>query len=350
MSSTTRRGFLAGSAGLALAATAKGQVEIPGQAGKEVRTPGRTEGTGAPPGQAGAAAADGLEPGLAARRDPAAWLPPRLALSSYSLWHFEGEPAPMVTVLEEAARLDLAGVDILYRQLTAVDRDSLRALRRRAFALGLDLVCLSTHQGFLSDDAASRQRNIEHTEHTLQVAAELGIPLIRVNTGNWGTLSFPELMNAKGQEDPPAGLTVEQGFGWVIEAYGVLAQRAEQLGVVMAMENHWGLSRRVEGQLRIVDAVDSPWLVPMLDTGNLLDDDRYEQMAQVAPRAALVQAKTYFGGGIYYDLDIDYARVRQILQEARFSGYVCLEAEGRMEPREAVRRSVTLLRDRLGCR
>lgn len=335
MTGSSRRHFLAAAA--AWSGVGVGWGQLPPEAGGEE---GKTDG----PELAGAL------PDRASQREAGAWLPPRLALSSYSLWHFDGQPAPMETVLEEAARLDLAGVDILYRQLLAVDRAALRGLRRRAAALGLDLVCLSTHQGFLSADPASRQRNIEHTEHTLQVAADLGIGLIRVNTGNWGTLDFAALMAAKGHENPPEGVSEEQGFGWVIEAYRALCQRAEQLGVTMALENHWGLSRRVEGQLRIVDAVDSPWLVPMLDTGNLLEEDRYDQMARVAPRAALVQAKTYFGGGIYYDLEIDYPRVRQILEAANFSGYLCLEAEGKMEPREAVQRSVTLLRQTLGCR
>lgn len=280
-----------------------------------------------------------------------AYLPPQLALSSYSLWHFEGQPAPMEQVFDVAARFGFAGVDVLHRQLGEDDSVArLRSLRRRALDLGLSLCCLSTHQGFLSADPQSRAENIAHTVHTLEVAAELGIPLIRVNTGNWGTLNFHELMDAQGKEDPPEGITVEQGFEWVIDAYSQLCEHAERLGVVMALENHWGLSRRVEGQLRIVDAVDNPWLVPMLDTGNLLDEDRYEQMEILAPRAALVQAKTYYGGGIFYDLEMDYPRIGQILRQAKFNGWVCLEFEGKEDPITGVRQSLEMLRDTFGVR
>jgi sugar phosphate isomerase/epimerase len=42
--------------------------------------------------------------------------------------------------------------------------------------------------------------------------------------------------------------------------------------VVLAVENHWGLSRTPEGLLRIVNAIKSPWLGAMMDTGNFLED------------------------------------------------------------------------------
>ena len=41
--------------------------------------------------------------------------------------------------------------------------------------------------------------------------------------------------------------------------------------------------------MEIVKKIDSPWLRLTLDTGNLLDDDRYEQMAQMAPYAAEIR-------------------------------------------------------------
>jgi sugar phosphate isomerase/epimerase len=61
----------------------------------------------------------------------------------------------------------------------------------------------------------------------------------------------------------------------------------------------------------------------------------------------LVQAKTYFGGGEWYTLDIDYARVARILQAARFKGYVSLEFEGKEDPVTAVPKSLALLREAL---
>ena len=41
--------------------------------------------------------------------------------------------------------------------------------------------------------------------------------------------------------------------------------------------------------------------------GNFLED-QYTQYEQLAPEAVFVQAKTYYGGGTWYTLEIDYDR------------------------------------------
>ena len=123
--------------------------------------------------------------------------------------------------------------------------------------------------------------------------------------------------------------------------------RAEECGVTLGLENHWGLGRTAKGLLRIHDAVHSPWLRYTLDTGNFLED-LYPQMEAIAPDAALVQAKTYFGGGVWYSLDIDYQRVASILRAADYHGWVSLEFEGKEDASTAVPKSLALLRKTLG--
>jgi len=63
-----------------------------------------------------------------------------------------------------------------------------------------------------------------------------------------------------------------------------------------------------------------------------------------------VQAKTYFGGGTWYTLEIDYDEVAQILQAANYGGYVSLEFEGKEDFQTAVPKSLQLLRDTFGKR
>ena len=187
----------------------------------------------------------------------------------------------------------------------------------------------STHQGFLTPDADERQKNIEHTEQCLELAYELGIPTIRVNTGRWGTSkSFDELMANKGIEPRlPKATPTSRVSSWVIRSFEKLLPKAESCGVVMGLENHWGLGREATGVLRVIDALKSPWLQATLDTGNFLENP-YEQMEALAPHAVLVQAKTYHGGGEWYTLDIDYPRVAAILK-ARQLPRLHLAGDGR---------------------
>ncbi|HXG33011.1 MAG TPA: sugar phosphate isomerase/epimerase family protein [Bryobacteraceae bacterium] len=272
----------------------------------------------------------------------------RIAVSTYSYWHFRGEKHPIEKVIEDAARLGFDGVEILHRQMASEAPDYVNRLKRLAFIHGLDLVMLSIHQSFVSPDPAVRRKNIDHTRHCIELAARLGIPCIRLNSGRWGTVkSFDELMKVRGAEPPLPGYTDEDAFRWCIEAIEQCIPAAEQAGVVMALENHWGLTTRPEAVIRIWKAVNSPWLGVNLDTGNYAGDP-YPQIEMLAPYATIVQAKTYFGGGEWYTLNLDYPRIARILRKAGFRGYVSLEMEGEENPAAAVPKSLELLRKAFG--
>lgn len=275
----------------------------------------------------------------------AASRPNRIGVSSYSFWGFNRQDLrPIDICLEHAARMGFDGFEVLQRQLASTDRAELIKIKRRAFVLGLDLMGYSTHQGFLSPDPAKREQNVKHTIDCLEQAYQLGIPTMRVNSGTWGTSKdFNDLMANRGEEKPLEGHTEEEAYGWVIEAYQKLAKEAETRGVVMGLENHWGLGRTPEGVKRVVDAVNSPWLRVTLDTGNFLEDP-YDRLKQLAPDTVLLQAKTYHGGGVWYTLDLDYPRIARIMKDAGFTGYVSLEFEGKEDPLTAIPKSLETLR------
>jgi L-ribulose-5-phosphate 3-epimerase len=268
----------------------------------------------------------------------------RFAVSTYSFWQFRHEAyRDIEKCLELAADMGFDGVELLHRQMQQEDNATLQRLKKKAFTLGLDLCGFSTHQGFLSRDPAERKKNVEHTKHCIELAYMLGIPTMRVNTGRWDTLAnFDELMRMRGIEPLPPGVTEEQGFGWVIECLTECLPVAERCGVLLGLENHWGLGRTPEGVLRVVNAIKSPWLAVTLDTGNFLEDP-YDRLEVMAPQTILVQAKTYYGGGLWYSLDLDYPRIAKMLHKHRYGGYVSLEFEGKEDPLVAIPKSLAML-------
>ncbi len=271
-----------------------------------------------------------------------------IGVSTYSYWHFTKQKYPIEKVIENAARLGFDGVEILHRQMASESKQYMNRLKRMAWENGLDLFFLSIHQDFVDPDPARRQKAIDHTKHCIDLAYQMGIPAIRLNTGRWGTSgSFDELMEKGGVETPLEGYTDEDAFNWCVESINECLPTAEQAGVVMALENHWGLSTNPDVLLRIHEAVNSPWLAINMDTGNFAKrfGDPYSQMKKLAPKAAIVQAKTYFGGGVWYTLDLDYKRIAQILREAGFRGWVSLEMEGKEPAETAVPKSLALLRE-----
>jgi len=317
MKSINRRTFLAGSiatgAGLALSSRSSGQAQ--GQAAVAPDSAGKSQ------------------------------RPSRIAVSTYSFWRFKEDlKLPIETCIDEAAEMGFDGVEILHIQMEKESNEYLQDLKRRALINGLDLCCLSIHQGFVSPDAEKRQQNIDHTIKCIELAYQLGIPIIRINTGRWGTTkSFDELMAKRGIEPVLPGYADEDGFKWVIDSIQKCLPAAGKCGVIIGLENHWGLSLTPEGLLRIVNAVNSPWLRVLLDTGNFLEGP-YERIERCAPYAVFMHAKTYFGGGLWYTLDLDYNRIAQIMRRHNFRGYVSLEYEGNEDYKTALAKSLALLR------
>ena len=131
-----------------------------------------------------------------ARKKPARQPANRIAVSTYSYWRYRKDTKlPIEDCINLAGEAGFDAVEILHVQMTREDNAYLQMLKRRALVNGLDLCGFSTHQGFVSPDADARQRNIDHTLHCLELAHELGIPTMRVNTGRWGTIGdFNKLM------------------------------------------------------------------------------------------------------------------------------------------------------------
>jgi sugar phosphate isomerase/epimerase len=272
-----------------------------------------------------------------------------IAVSTYSFWRFRDDSKLTIDeCIDESARMGFDAVEILHRQMDQDSGPYLQQLKKRAFLNGLSLCGFSTHQGFVSPKPEERKKNINHTIRCIEIAYELGIPTMRVNTGRWGTTkSFDELMANKGVEPNLEGYSDDEGFKWVIDSFQAILPVAEKCGVVLGLENHWGLGRTAAGVLRIVDAVQSPWLQVTMDTGNFFEQ-HYEQLEQLAPKTVYVQAKTYMGGGTWYTLDIDYARVAKLLAAVNYRGFISLEFEGKADYRTAIPESLALLRKHFG--
>jgi L-ribulose-5-phosphate 3-epimerase len=268
----------------------------------------------------------------------------KLSVSSYSYWHFKGDKYPIEKVIESAAKLGLDGIDVLHRQMENEDRSYMNKLKKQAFVNGIAMTCLSIHQGFVFPDKEELNKHIDHTKHCMELAADMGIPCMRLNTGRWNTIkSFDEFMAHRGQEPAITGYTEDDAFKWCIDSINQCMARAEELGVLLALENHWGLGSTPEGMLRIKNAVNNPWLQLLMDTGNFLENP-YSKLEMIAPHTCFVQAKTYYGGGEWYSLELDYKRITNILKKVNYQGYISIEFEGKEAADSGVKKSVELLK------
>lgn len=268
----------------------------------------------------------------------------KLGVSTYSYWHFRPPKVSINQIIEKASALGIEGVDILHRQMESEENGYLQRIKKHAFINGVDLISLSIHQDFVDPDPTVRDQNVEHTIKCIELAYAMGIPCIRLNSGRWNTIkSFDDLMAAKGEEPVLEGYTYDHGFQWCIDSIEKCLPKAQECGVVLALENHWGLTRTPEGLLRIHDTINSPWLGILMDTGNFLENP-YDKLERIAAKTVFVQAKTYYGGGEWYTLDLDYKRIASILRSHNYKGYVSLEFEGKDPADAGVAKSIEMLR------
>ena len=78
---------------------------------------------------------------------------------------------------------------------------------------------LSIHQDFVSPDPGERQKAIDHTRHCIDIATQLGIACIRLNSGRWKTIkSFDDLMKVKGQEPALPGYRNDDAIKWSVDS------------------------------------------------------------------------------------------------------------------------------------
>ena len=202
-----------------------------------------------------------------------------IGVSTYSFWQFNGRETPIDYCIDKAAEFGFDGVELLLIQMESEENSYLQKIKKRAFDSGLDLMGLSTHQSFVSPNPQKRKENIDLTKHQIEIAHSLGIPTIRINTGRWGTTKptdnkseFDVLMENKGVESVIDGYTEDEGFKWVIDSIAECVPTAEKNGVVLGLENQWGLVLTSKGVMKIVNAINSPWLSVTLDTGNFFDN------------------------------------------------------------------------------
>jgi len=260
----------------------------------------------------------------------------KLSIAAYSYRQYLTGKPPKIDLFDFvnlAADMALDGVEpTSYYFPPDVTTDYLNRLKLHAFTLGLDISGTAVGNNFCLPPGAKRDEQIELVRRWIDRAAELDAPVIRIFAGN-----------------VPRGATAEQAAGWAIEGINAVLPYAAKHGIVLALENHGGITGTPEQILKLVKAIDSPNFGVNLDTGNFRGNDQYAQFAQLAPYAFNVQVKTELHRtGSHDKEEADLARVVGILKEARYSGYVVLEYEADEDPMKAIPKYIKTLRQLIG--
>jgi len=255
----------------------------------------------------------------------------KFSLAAYSYRNLLTGQSPKLTLddfITDCAKMELDGTELTsYYFPSELNDDYLRHLKHLAFQLGLDVSGTAVGNDFCHPPGARRKKEIAHVMRWIDHAEILGAPVIRIFSGK-----------------PRGGQSPEEAHRLAVEGIKECCQYAAAHGVFLALENHGGLTTKVEGLLALVRDVSSPWFGVNVDTGNFTSSDVYGDLAKIAPFALNVQVKVMVRPNRGPKQPSDFGRLAAILKDAGYRGYVVLEYEEKEDPRTACPRYIDQLR------
>lgn len=246
----------------------------------------------------------------------------RLSCCAYS---YRDELIAGKITLEEfvsiARDLGMDGVELTAYYFPSTDRAYLNHLKRYIHRSGMVVSGTAVGTDFAQPDPEKRGEHVKMAKNWIDHSVVLGAPTLRVFAGH-----------------VRQGSTEEEAFCWVVECLQETAAYGAEQGVLVALENHGGLTTTADQTLRLLHAVNNEWLGLNLDFGNF-QGDIWEQFAQCAPFAVATHAKVSYHTAAG-KAPVDYVRVKQIMDGVGYRGYIAIEYEEAEDPRVGVPRFV----------
>lgn len=245
----------------------------------------------------------------------------RLSVSTWSLHRTLGQPASYgpgqeipersqtgLSLLELPAKLDAFGIhalEICHFHLPTRDRGYLHEVRAAMADANVEPFTLLVDAGDVTDPAHS-ERDLAWISGWLEDAAELGVARARVIAG----------------KSQPTAETVAVS----IQGLRHLADQADAVGVRLTTENWLALMDSPAVVMQVLDALDGR-LGLCVDFGNWRGAEKYDDLAELMPRAESFHAKCHFGEDGSMDRE-DFVRCLELARAATQAGPYTLIYDG----------------------
>lgn len=253
---------------------------------------------------------------------------------------FRAGKMDLLSFIKTARALNLDGVDLHMNHLPRFDRAYLKQLRRACLDNGMSIPSFPVSTEF-ARDASKIPAELEKARVAMEVGLYLGAPLIRVFVGS-----------------APSPERTEEAFKYSADALRRCAEVGADIGMVVALQNHSGLTSTGDDMLRFHKEINHPNFALVLDTGHFTGrdgprgpkqdghtyDTYYRSLEQVAPLAPFVRTKLYEVDAQGREKYIDYNRVFNILRGVHYNGYCSLVYEGTEDELAAIPRGARFLR------
>ena len=233
----------------------------------------------------------------------------RLSCAGYTFnAYFREKGLTLEEYADFCADIGLEGVELTQYYFPETSPAYLHHLKRYLFRRGLELAGTAIGGAFCLPTEAERAKHLAFVKEWLDISGRLGSPCLRVFAG-----------------EAPAGSSDEEAFAWTVAGLRECAEHAADVGVMIGLENHGGLTGTADGLLRIIAGVGSDWVGALLDFGNY-SQDPYAEFEQTAPHTIMTHAKPTASFGSTRGW-VDYGRVGEIMRAAGYRGFLSIEHE-----------------------
>ncbi len=224
--------------------------------------------------------------------------------------------------------------------------------------MGLDISNYAIGANFLVQDEAEYENEISRVMKQVDIAAQLGVKLMRHDAGS----------------RPIADTSIlqfEADLGRMAEACRRIADYAAQYGITTSVENHGYLVQASDRVQRLVHMVDRPNYRTTIDIGNFMcvDEDSVSAVKKNLPIASMVHFKdfylrksnrnpgqgwfptasgNYLRGAIVGQGDIDIWEVVRQVKQSGYDGYISIEFEGMEDCKTGTKKSVWTMQSGFG--
>lgn len=185
-------------------------------------------------------------------------------------------------------------------------------LKRHAFKMGVEISGTGVRNDFADPDPAKRAADVKHVKEWIDVAANLGAPVIRVFAG-----------------PIPAGYENkwEEIAKYMAASLKECADYGKLRGVLVGVQNHGDFLKTADETIKLVKMVNSDWFGVIVDTGYFITDDPYIDIEKIMPYAVNFQLKES-PFGVLSRVRIDMPRLLRIVNNSGYRGYLPIETLG----------------------
>lgn len=184
-------------------------------------------------------------------------------------------------------------------------------LKQYTHRLGISISGTAIGNDFCLPEGDARQFQLQDCRNWIDYAAIMGAPVIRIFAGK-----------------VPKGDTEQAAVARCVAGINESVEYAASKGVILALENHGGITATADQMLGIIKQIDdSPFFGVNFDSGNFATEDPYGDLARIAPYAVNAQIKVMMRKPDRTKYAADLERVVGVLIDAKYRGFVTLEFE-----------------------